>query len=650
MQSESDEWSVWFDSEKAETAKLPGEYEKKLTPFDRIILLRAMRPDRLLTSLRLFIGNAMGKDYISQKPFDMKATYAETSNKTPIFFVLFAGIDPTPWVEELGKDMGKSLENKGIVNISMGQGQEEPAENVLKRFAKSGDWVMLQNCHLMSSWVPKLERLLEIVTADAHKNFRCFISAEPPPISSWKNMPESLMQSCIKVANEAPSDIQSYLIRSWTNFSQDTIDQCNKPLEMKACLFSLCWFHAVVCGRRRFGQQGWSRKYSFNTGDLIICSNVLRSYLDANEDVPWDDLRYIFGEIMYGGHITDGWDRRICNTYLQEYQNKALLSGLELGPGFQSPLPAKMAYEDYINYALTSMPPESPPLFGLHLNTEIGYLTNSAESLFFNILVMNGGGSSNGDSLTQGDTVQDTINSLRQRLPDEFEMVSLSLKAKPLLQGPAGPYTVVALQECGRMNTLLKEIKRSLNDLDKGLKGHLNMSPEMEDLVTALQISQWPGRDPFSKCSWEKLAWPSKKNLFSQFSDMILRIEQLRDWISNLEIPKSIWLSGLFNPSSYLTAVQQVTARKTGISLDKMTIETHVTSMLDKSEVKDHAVNGTFIHGLFIEGAVWSQGDDPDENFDVEGTKCSGHLSDCRLKELISPMPVSSLCEKTFVP
>ena len=28
-------------------------------------------------------------------------------------------------------------------------------------------------------------------------------------------------------------------------------------------------------GRRRFGPQGWSRAYSFNTGDLVICSNVL---------------------------------------------------------------------------------------------------------------------------------------------------------------------------------------------------------------------------------------------------------------------------------------------------------------------------------------------------------------------------------------
>lgn len=35
--------------------------------------------------------------------------------------------------------------------------------------------------------------------------------------------------------------------------------------------------------------------------------------------VPWEDLRYLFGEIMYGGHISDDWDRRLCRTYLEEY-------------------------------------------------------------------------------------------------------------------------------------------------------------------------------------------------------------------------------------------------------------------------------------------------------------------------------------------
>jgi len=148
--------------------------------------------------------------------------------------------------------------------------------------------------------VPKLERLLEVVQETAHENFRCFISAEPPGMQGMKNMPESLLQSCVKVANEAPADIKSNLTRAWANFSQEDVDACKKPTEFKACLFSLCWFHSIVLGRRRFGAQGWSRKYSFNTGDLVICRDVLGSYLDANDDVPWDDLRYIFGEIMYG--------------------------------------------------------------------------------------------------------------------------------------------------------------------------------------------------------------------------------------------------------------------------------------------------------------------------------------------------------------
>ena len=54
--------------------------------------------------------------------------------------------------------------------------------------------------------------------------------------------------------------------------------------------------------------------------------NVLYNYLEANAKVPWEDLRYLFGEIMYGGHITDDWDRRLCRTYLQEYMHPDMVS------------------------------------------------------------------------------------------------------------------------------------------------------------------------------------------------------------------------------------------------------------------------------------------------------------------------------------
>ena len=92
MQSDNDEWQRWFDSEMPEVAKLPGDYQNCLSNFDRLILLRAMRPDRVTTALKSWIEEMMGKEYVFQRPFDMVATFAETSNQTPTFFVLFAGV------------------------------------------------------------------------------------------------------------------------------------------------------------------------------------------------------------------------------------------------------------------------------------------------------------------------------------------------------------------------------------------------------------------------------------------------------------------------------------------------------------------------------------------------------------------------------
>lgn len=101
---------------------------------------------------------------------------------------------------------------------------------------------------------------------------------------------------------------------------------CAREIEFKSILFSLCYFHAVVSERRKFGPQGWNRIYPINNGDLTISVNVLYNYLEANTRVPWEDLRYLFGEIMYGGHITDDWDRRLCKTYLEEYMNISMVS------------------------------------------------------------------------------------------------------------------------------------------------------------------------------------------------------------------------------------------------------------------------------------------------------------------------------------
>lgn len=76
--------------------------------------------------------------------------------------------------------------------------------------------------------------------------------------------------------------LHAYLCVLWM---QDILDQCSREQEFKTILFSLCYFHACVAERRKFGPQGWNRKYPFNTGDLTISVNVLYNYLEANSQV-----------------------------------------------------------------------------------------------------------------------------------------------------------------------------------------------------------------------------------------------------------------------------------------------------------------------------------------------------------------------------
>ncbi|RLN78111.1 hypothetical protein BBJ28_00010518 [Nothophytophthora sp. Chile5] len=668
LRSDSEEWREWCDADKPELKPPPGPYKTSLSPMQLLHLIRVLRPDRMLFALRSFLGDAFGNQMVQQPPFDMEAAYQETSASTPMFFVLFPGVDPTSWVETLGKKFDFTYERGNLVNISMGQGQEETADNTLMKFSREGNWVILQNIHLMQSWLPKLERTLEVYSVSADQNFRCFLSSEGPALASLSNLPESLLQSCIKVANEAPTDLKSNLRRAWANFSAKQLEVCAQPNEYQGCLFALCFFHALVLGRRRFGCQGWSRSYSFNTGDLLICSDVLRRYLDTaatskSKALPWDDLRYIFGEIMYGGHITDHWDRITNNAYLNEVFTREILKGKELTEGFKCPDPFSFSYSKYASYIESQLPSESPTVYGLHPNAEVGYLVEASNELFATIAkfqpVATPAAATDGAAATSTSTsstatpglvkgnsrVYAVIETLLEQLPSEIDLADLKAKAEPLLTTDQSPYVVVALQEATRMHALLHEIQSSLVELTKGIQGTLNMTESMEDLMEALAINQVPGRNILHLCSWERHAWWSRKSLSLWFADVLERVQFLSTWTSEFRLPYSMWISGLFNPTAFLTAVKQCTARTHDIPLDSMAIETHVTPLVDPEGAEAYPEMGAYIHGLFIEGARWEFPTKDGEktspfSYEIDNIPCGGHLVDPMPKELLPAAPI----------
>ncbi|MBR4634650.1 hypothetical protein IKO50_07065, partial [bacterium] len=546
--SESTYWRKWLKDEKAEDSEMPKSM-KDITDFQKLLVIKALRPDRITSALINYIIKYMGDKYIESTTFDMEATFKETNNMTPIFFVLFPGIDPTKDVEELGAKMDKSIDAGTFINIPMGQGQEDRANRMLEECAKEGKWIMLQNLHLMQKWIKTFENNLERVSQTADPNFRCFISSEPPALPTIDIIPEPILQASIKVSNEAPQDLKANMKRALNNFDQERLDSCSKKNEFKAILFALCFFHSLIIGRRKFGAIGWSTKYNFNEGDLQICADVLNNYLEKYEKVPYEDLRYLYGEIMYGGHITDDWDRRTNNAYLTTLIKPELLTGCNLAKNFKSPDPSKFNYEDYQKYINDKLPPESPILFYLHPNAEISYNTSQGQFLFECILDIQGGGGTTGGEEKQqkGDSLQDNIKKFMDRLKEKnmFSIPQLRQKAG---KNPS-PYDIVAFQECERLNYIFSSCLKSLEDLEKGLNGELNITDAMEALSQSITYNKLPE-------AWNTAAgYPSKKPLSFWFDDLLKRHDQMDEWVKELKTPKCVNITLLCNPMSFITAV-----------------------------------------------------------------------------------------------
>ena len=163
------------------------------------------------------------------------------------------------------------------------------------------------------------------------------------------------------------------------------------------------------------------------------------------------------------------------------------------------------------------------------------------------------------------DKVRTIVDDVMEKLPELFNMRELMGKVEERT-----PYVIVCFQECERMNLLVAEMRRSLKELDLGLKGELTITSDMEDLSDSLffdQVNIDIINDHLTTSTrqvpptWTKLAYASLNGLSAWYADLLLRIKELEGWTSDFNLPSSVWLPGFFNPQSFLTAIMQSTGK-----------------------------------------------------------------------------------------
>jgi dynein heavy chain len=506
------EWKTWFLSSEPEKLSLPADWQSKTNDFQRLTLVRAFRPDRVIFCARNFVSANLGSQYVDPLILDMQEVLADSSCNVPLVFILSSGVDPISNLSQLAASCGMS---ERFHHLSLGQGQAPKAANLLQEGIRKGMWIFLANCHLSISWMPTLEKFVEsLPKVQPHPEFRLWLSSCPHP-----QFPISILHSAIKMTTEPPKGLRANMLRLYSKHSDDSLSACKKVPDFKKLLFALSFFHSVLLERKKFLTLGWNMPCDFNDSDYEICTSILNLLLDDYPDTPWDALRYLIAEANYGGRITDEWDRRILKTYITAYFCTDALQQpqFKLSSMNQYFIPEPGPVHFYKDYIAQWPIYDKPEAFGQHSNADIASQIKESSNLLLTLVslqpqVQTGAGA------TREDRVLLMATDIQRKVPPEIDLeftqrIGLSEQT---------PTHVVLVQEIKRYNHLLHSIRVSLTDLQNAIKGIVLMTPELEEVFNSI----FDGRVP---PSWAK-AYPSVKSLAAWVRDLSVRVDFFTEW------------------------------------------------------------------------------------------------------------------------
>jgi len=308
--------------------------------------------------------------------------------------------------------------------------------------------------------------------------------------------------------------------------------------------------------------------------------------------------------VIYGGRVTDKQDVRLTRAILSIYLHPDCLVDEkysycpQLDDRFRYAAPPEGDKDSYSAFLSTFPLIDRPEIFGLHQNADITFQTKESTEMLGTIISLQPRTGGGGGAKTSDEIVAEVAEDLASRLPKTLNVKEAheSTFAK-LPDGSMNTLGIFLGQEMLKFNLLLGAIKKMLHELQRGIKGLVVMSAELDAAYANLLFQQVPG--PWGEGG---KGYPSLKPLASWYKDFLGRMDFMGDWL-RAGAPKSFWISSFFFPQGFFTSALQAHARRYREPIDLLEFVAKVQPYAGLDDIDAPPADGVYIHGMFMEGA-----------------------------------------------
>eukprot|EP00127_Corallochytrium_limacisporum_P003948 Clim_evm33s155 gene=Clim_evmTU33s155 len=623
-----------------------------------LVVVQSVRPDRFLTATQRFIDTVLGSGTTEMLDSEPDLADLRSGTVSPVVLACAPGYDASNKLIDAAAKLGKKC-----LSIALGSSEATTAaDQAIAQAARSGHWVLLRNVHLAPQWLQSYAKRLQ--TIQAKDGFRVILTAEISP-----KLPPKLLRQSRLFTFEAPPGLRSQLLHCLATVDASAMDA--NPRERARLYFMVCWLHVNVLERLRYAPLGWSQMYEFGDADLAMALKTVDEWLSLTtggagtnlspDRIPWQALRALLRESVYGGRLDNEFDQQVLNGLLEDLFHPGcyrldfvLASG---GPeGRDLTTPEGKTHAEFLAWARGLPSRNSPAWLGLPAHAEtrlriedggailrkVQFLTSLAddETAPFGdedeeeiAVTAAADGADDADAEAYH---LDAAHAKQERfyVPARFRILRGDVQiwraviteaqgpTEPLSRSPAriaDPIFRSLDREVSQAVALQSTVLNDLEVLDRALNARAKLDNRLREYCVLLSAGRVPAawtapyRIPadLSPRAWaQNLAARLQQHRAIADTATVLpeggRIGAIGTHFAQ-NLPLDLGL--LFVPEGYVSAMQQHATRANGWSLEDVAVSGLVSEAVDGAELDAcQAVNCNFafiVNGLTLEGATW---------------------------------------------